>query len=498
MGKNSTFIRSAVLILFWLHVSVVCGTAADEGWMRFRGPNGTGVSGSGSPPVEFGPEKNVTWKAQVPPGHSSLVLTKSHVFLTAHSRDKENYRLLVLCIDRNSGKLLWEREVPRLQKGRILNVNNPASPTPVTDGENVFAFFQEFGLIAFSARGRELWRLPLGPFNMYYGFGASPVLAGDLIILPVDQDTGSYLVAADRKTGKIRWKVDRPGVLSGYSTPMLYRPAHGPLQIIAPESFQLSAYAVDDGRRLWWVRGLACEMKSVPSYDGEYLYINGWGWPQNQPGKQVATIPFSEALKRYDKDNDRLIAAGEISGDGPMDRMLSPKYGFDSTDLDRDGKLDEKEWDVFRQMMAAENGLLAIRLGGSGDMTDSAVRWRFQKVVPQVPSTLLYGGSLFMVNDGGILTSFDPVTGNVIKQGRLEGAIDKYFASLVGAGGKIWAASLNGTVSVVSATGKWELLSANSLDDEIYATPAVSGDKLFIRTRSTLYCFGNPRGVKPR
>jgi hypothetical protein len=271
---------------------------------------------------------------------------------------------------------------------------------------------------------------------------------------------------------------------------MLYQSGNGPKQIIAAESFQLSAYAVEDGRRIWWVRGLACEMKSVPSYDSEYLYINGWGWPQNQPGKQVITVSFEEGLKRYDKDSDGLVASGEISGADPMDKMLSPKYGFDAFDLDRDGKLNAKEWEVFRLMMASENGLLAIKLGGQGDMTGTAIRWRYQKPVPQVPSTLLYHGTLFMINDGGILTSFDPATGNVIKQGRLKGAIDKYFASLVGADDKIWVLSQDGTVAVVSAKGEWDLLSVNALEDEVFATPAIAGDRIYIRTRNTLYCFG--------
>ena len=171
--------------------------------------------------------------------------------------------------------------------GRIENVNGPASPSPVTDGESVYAFFQEFGLISFTADGKERWRLPLGPFNIYYGFGASPMLVDDLLILPVDQDLGAYLVAIDRRTGKERWQVERPHVISGYSTPTLYRPAGGPAQVVIPESFQLTSYAVADGRKLWWVRGLACEMKSVASLDGQTLYVNGWGFPQNQPGRQV-------------------------------------------------------------------------------------------------------------------------------------------------------------------------------------------------------------------
>jgi outer membrane protein assembly factor BamB len=467
--------------------------AADE-WAQFRGPNGTGVSATTNLPVEFGPEKNVVWKTALPPGHSSPVLTRDRIFITAHtpttSKDKFSYKLFVIALDRKTGKQLWQREIPRANKARLENVNGPASPSPVTDGANVYAFFQDFGLIAFTADGKEKWRMPMGPFNMFYGFGASPILADDKLILPVDQDLGAYLLAVDKNSGRMKWKIERPDIISGYSTPTLYQPRSGPKQIIIPESFQLSSYSVADGKRLWWVRGLACEMKSVASYDNESLYINGWGFPLNQPGKQIPTVPFDEGLKQYDKNNDGIIAKEEISGDDPMSKVLSPNYGFDAFDLDRDSRLNAKDWDVFRAMMASENGLLSIRLGGKGDMTQSAIRWKYQRPVPQVPSTLLYQGALFMVNDSGILISFDPATGNVIKQGRLKGAIDKYFASPVGADGKVWLISQDGTVSVVEAKGEWEVLSVNALGDEVFATPAIADGRLYIRTQSMLYCFG--------
>ena len=463
---------------------------AEDGWMRFRGPNGLGVSSTAGLPVEFGPAKNVVWKAPLPPGHSSPVLTPDRIYLTGHEGDKEHYRLLVTCLDRATGRLLWQREVPRLKRGRLQNVNGPTSSSPVTDGTNVYAFFQEFGLVSYDAGGKERWRLPLGPFNIYYGFGASPILADDKLILAVDQDLGSYLIAVDAARGTVRWKTERPGVLSGYSTPTVYAPPGGPKQIVAPESFQLSSYSLEDGKRLWWVRGLACELKSVASFDGDTFYINGWGFPQNQPGRQVPTVSFEEGLKRYDRNGDRLVGQEEISGSEPMDRMLSPNFGFTAFDLDRDGRLNAEEWEIFRLMLASENGLLAIKAGGRGDMTGTAVRWRYQRPVPQVPSTLLYQGVLFMVNDGGILVSFDPATGNVLKQGRLEGAIDKYFASPVGADGKAWFVSQDGHVSVVTAKGEWELLAVNDLDDEVFATPAIADGRLYVRTRSSLYCIG--------
>ncbi|MEY4166979.1 MAG: hypothetical protein RIR52_803, partial [Acidobacteriota bacterium] len=229
----------------------------------------------------------------------------------------------------------------------------------------------------------------------------------------------------------------------------------------------------------------------------QYLYINGWGFPQNQPGQQIATIPFTEGRQRFDRDADGLIAKSEVSAEAandPIRRVLT--WAFEAFDLDRDLRLTEREWGVFRAMMASENGLLAIRIGGKGDMTDTAIRWKYQRPVPQVPSTLLYLGNLFMVNDSGILLSFDPESGRVVKQGRLPGAIDKYFASPVGADGKVFLASQDGTVSVVSATGDWSVLSVNPLGEEIYATPVPLGDRIYIRTASALYSFGHPAGAQ--
>ena len=497
-------IKLILWCLFMLACTCLLVFASDD-WSRFRGPNGTGVSTTTNLPVEFGPEKGVVWKTALPPGHSSPVLTSTRIFVTAHTplpkNDKGNYKLLVIGLDRKTGRVLWQREIPRQHAGRLQNVNGPASPSPVTDGENVYAFFQDFGLVSFAADGKERWKLPLGPFNMFFGFGASPVLVDDKVILPVDQDNGAYLIAVDKNSGRVKWKVDRPEVISGYSTPTVYQPKNGPQQVIVPESFQLSAYSVVDGQRLWWVRGLACEMKSVASYDQEYLYINGWGFSQNQPGQQIPTVSFAEGLAKYDLNKDGVIAKSELE---KIDRNSGDKIGFmlktafEAFDLNRDEKLDAKDWEIFRAMMASENGLLAIKLGGQGDMTETAVRWRYQRPVPQVPSTLLYQGALYMVNDGGILISFDPATGKVIREGRLKGAIDKYFASPVGADGKVYFVSQDGTVSVVKAGGEWDILSVNPLGDECYATPAIADGRLYIRTQSALYCFGRPGQYRER
>ena len=172
-----------------------------------------------------------------------------------------------------------------------------------------------------------------------------------------------------------------------------------------------------------------------------------------------------------------------------MDRMLQPEAGFDAFDGNRDGKLDAQglgRLPLDARRRERPDGDQTRRLGRH-DRT--AVNGNTCGPVPQVPSTVLYQGVLYMVNDSGILISFDPATGNVIKQGRLKGAIDKYFASPIGADGKVWLVSQDGTVSVVSAKGDWEVLQVNTLDDEVFATPVPSDGELFIRTRSALYNF---------
>src|SRR5215470_4160673 len=234
-----------IALLFAILIALPLTSTASDEWSQFRGPNGSGVSETKGLPTEFGPTKNVVWKTELPAGHSSPVLTDDRIFVTAHTKEK----LFVICLDRHTGKILWQREVPRAHEGRLQNVNGPASPSPVTDGTNVYVFFQDFGMISYDRAGKERWKLPLGPFNMFYGFGASPILVDNKVILPVDQDSPvSYLIAVDKDSGRVRWKVDRPAVISGYSTPIVYQPKQGPKQIVIPESFQLSAYSSEDGK----------------------------------------------------------------------------------------------------------------------------------------------------------------------------------------------------------------------------------------------------------
>ena len=449
-------------------------------WARFRGPNGSGVSTTTGLPTEFGPETNVIWKTELPKGYSSPIVFGNRIYLTG-SRDE---KLLTFAVDRATGKVIWEREAPRDRKEKLDNRNNPASPSAATDGRQVFVFFPDFGLLAYDANGQEQWRRPLGPFNNIYGMGASPIIVDDEVVLTCDQSTGSFIAAFDAKTGRERWRTPRTEARSGHSTPVLYAPAGGRTQIVVPGSFLLSAYDARDGKRLWWVGGLSFELKSTPVISGDTLYINGFGSPENQPGSKVAVAPSSEVFASNDANKDGKLTKEENPA-GHADRALS------FADLDSDKLMSIDEWDYYKAAMDSENGMLAIRLGGSGDMTAKSVRWRFQRGIPQLPSPLLYQGVLYMVNDaGGIVTTLNPESGELIQQGRLKVPTDRYYASPVAADGKIYIATEKGKVVVLPPGGGLEAIAVNDLQDNIYATPALVDGRIYVRTNSTLYCFG--------
>jgi outer membrane protein assembly factor BamB len=469
-----------MVMLGTLLALAVMAAANDTDWSRFRGPNGSGVSGTTNLPTEFGPDKNVVWKVDLPTGYSSPVIHGDRIYLSGQ-RDRD---LVTIALDRSSGKILWERIAPRDRTEKLDRRNRPAAASAAVDGEHVVVFFGDYGLIAYDAGGRQLWTQPLGPFNNVYGMGASPIIAGDTVILACDQSTGSFIAAWDKRTGKERWRTPRPEAKSGHATPILWSDAGGRRQILLAGSFMLTAYDVDDGRRLWWVGGLSFEIKSTPVIHGDTLYINGFGSPENNPGSQVEVMPTDEAFATLDLDKDGKLSRDEVS------KQHVRRY-FPYMDLDGDGLLSRDEWDYYRAAMASENGMLAIRLGGSGDMTATSVRWKYHRGIPQLPSPLVYRDVLYMVNDGGgIVTMLHPGTGELLTQGRLPGESDSFYASPVAGDGKVFIASEKGQVFVLPAGPTLEPLAVNDMGDGIYATPALVDGRIYLRTVNALYCFG--------
>ncbi|MCY4597170.1 MAG: PQQ-binding-like beta-propeller repeat protein [Bryobacterales bacterium] len=459
-----------------LAASVPAFLVAD--WPQFRGPNGSGTSDATDLPVEFGAGKNVLWKTTLPSGHSSPALSGDRIFLTAMADGK----LWTICLSRQDGSVLWQREAPRDRISEMNRLNHPASPSPVTDGENVYVFFGDFGLLSYGPDGNERWRVPLGPFDNWMGMASSPIVVGNKVVLVCDQDTGSFMVAIDRDSGDVIWKTERLEYTRGFSTPSVYRPAESAPQLIVPGAYQVGGYSLENGAKLWWARGIAFEVKSLAITDDSMLYVHGWSSTGNAVNEKLP--PYGEVLAKHDADGD-----GRFSEQEAFLPMMRERFGS-YFDFDRDGFVDEGDWNNTQSRLAARNALLAIRLGGRGDLTESSIVWRYRRALPNVPSPLLYRSVLYLVKDGGILTSLDPQTGAVFKQGRLPGALGRYWASPVAADGKVYVASEEGQVTVLRASPEWEVLATNDLGDDVFATAAIEQGRIYFRTRHMLYCFG--------
>ncbi|MDX1982355.1 MAG: PQQ-binding-like beta-propeller repeat protein [Bryobacteraceae bacterium] len=457
---------------------LVCAAfACAEDWLQFRGVNASGVSNNTNLPVEFGPDKNVEWKTPLPAGHSSPVLAGDRIFLTAFEGDK----LMTFCLDRKSGKILWRRESPRPRTQELHKSNSPASPSPVSDGKNVYVFFTDFGLISYGPDGNERWKTPMGPFNNPFGMGASPVLVDGILLQACDSESGSYFAAFDKETGKEKWRVERPEYSRGFSTPVIHRPPGGPVQAILAGSYQLTSYNVRNGEPVWWYRGLTWQLKPTPIMDNDRVYVLGWAGGSDT-GQQENIPDFSEVLKTWDANKDGKLQKAEVP-----DTKITKDWR--ATDLDDNGELGERDWKLYQSRRSAQNSFQAIRIGTKGDVTATNSLWKYTKTLPNVPSPLLYQGVLYLMKEGGILTTINPDDGSVLKQGRLQGALSPYFSSPVGADGKVYVSSEAGNVVVLKAGKEWEVLRVNDLDDMIYATPAIADNRIYLRTRSALYCF---------
>jgi outer membrane protein assembly factor BamB len=178
-------------------------------WPQFRGPNASGVSENGKPPVEIGPDSNVLWAIDVPWSPSSPSIWGDKLFLSTWDDGKLETR----GYDRSSGKLLWKQGVKPAQLEVYHQFDNsPAAPTPATDGQHVVSYFGSFGLVCYDLNGKELWQyeMPTAWTNGRYGSSTSPIIANDTVYLIRDDRVNARLVALDVTTGKLRWESARP------------------------------------------------------------------------------------------------------------------------------------------------------------------------------------------------------------------------------------------------------------------------------------------------
>src|ERR1051326_3001765 len=197
---------------------------------------------------------------------------------------------------------------------------------------------------------------------------------------------------------------------------------------------------------------------------------------------------FESVLGQYDKNKDGRLSREEFQGDKDM----GEHFGW--IDVNSDDFITAQEWNDARSVGLGDFGAIAIRPeNATGKLADSAVSWRFRKNLPYIPAPLIYRDVFYMVKDGGIITSLNPATGELLKEGRTSEALGEYYASPVAADGKVFLASGEGKITVLKAAAQWEVLGVNDLGEEVHATPALSNGNILVRTRTSIYCFGARR-----
>jgi len=450
-----------------------------ENWPQFRGPNASGVAFQAHPPVNISPTNNVLWCVELPWSPSSPCVSGARIFLTTYV----DGQLQTRCYDRRGGELLWARGIVPAQFEVFHHTeNSPASATPATDGQRVVSYFGSFGLVCFDSRGKELWRhaLPVALSGGGFGSGTSPVIARNLVVVNRDQDQNSSLLALNLKTGKVAWETLRPDATGSFGTPIRWQNG-GVEELVMPGCLRLRGYDLKTGREHWMVEGVTGFCCTTPVVGDGLLFFAGWA-----PGKTDAPWPSWETfLGRYDKNKD-----GEVS----LDEMPESDRDFmRGLDVNHDGKISKSDWDAIQAHNAkAENVLVAVKPGGRGDISRTHVAWTFNRGLPYVASPLFYQDRVYLIRDGGMLSSFDARTGTqYYLQERLE-AQGSYYASPVAAEGRIYLASLAGKVTVIKAGGdKPEVLHQADFGDRIFATPALVGQNLYLRTQHKLYAFGS-------
>lgn len=460
-----------------------------------------GVAEKGNPPVHFGPTSNLLWKADAPPGHSSPIIWQDWIFATG----AESNQLITFCLDRRDGRKRWEAKVSAEKLERVHRQNSVATPTPVTDGLAVYAYFGSFGVLAYDFQGKEMWRksLPTPQTFMNQGTGTSPILAEDKLLVFVQIGGKSHLLALNPKDGQELWRAPMPEFNNTYATPVYWKENdRSCVGLVCGSRF--TAFQLADGKEAWWVGQLSFEACSTPVVAGDRLIISVAGI-QGERANMTVPLPFEEAVKKYDQNADGLISYEEIpaevlytdrqtaSGQGNMSLRMA--LGF-IADMKKGEKLNRTRWEELRNTLREfsehevnQTVVVSVRTGGNQDVTRSHVAWKETKGVPEVPSPLVYQGRVYLIRSGGILTSRDLETGKLIYEKKTDSR-GGYFASPVAADGRIYLASDRGTVTVVKSGDTFEVLARNDLDDPIMASPALAENTLYVRSARQLWAFG--------
>lgn len=466
--------HSSLGLLALIVVLTVRATAAE--WPQFRGPGGRSL-GTGHPPVAFGPETNLTWKIELPPGNSSPVVWGDRIIVTATTGEE----LATLCFRASDGTELWRRSVRPAALEPTHRLSNPSTPTPVADATSVYCYFGSFGVVTYDRNGKEGWRHPLPAPVVEFGTAASPLRVDDLLILVRDQDTGSHLLALKASDGSQVWRTERPEFRRSFATPLLWE-HDGTRELVVPGSIWLKSYDPKSGAENWTLTGTSRVATSSPTVGDGLLFTASWN-VGGDADDRISMEPFAAMAQKHDKNGDGRFTQDELP-EGPV------RQRFTQMDLNKDGVVTAEEWETMRAMFAkAGNAVLAIRPGGKGDVTATHLVWKATRSLPYVSSPLFYDGRIYTMKNGGLASCYDAKTGTPHYQDQRVGVGADFYASAIGADGRIYIAAQDGTVVVLKAGDRFEVLSRNPLGEELFATPAIVDGTVILRTARHLWSF---------
>lgn len=330
--------------------------------------------------------------------------------------------------------------------------------------------------------GEELWRLPMEPLGTFYGHAASLVLAGDTLILLLDQYVGSALLGVGRASGEVLWRRERPGRVESWTTPALYPSEANPEQILVVGSTWLDAYALATGEPFWETDVLGYWPIASPVVSGDVLVTSVPDMAGGEPAS------FASVLAAGDADGDGTVSLEELLQAESL-KDYAPAFGF--IDIDGDGFMNEAEYTASFLAPVTDNyGAMGIRLPAPDSGGPAEVLWREQRAVPYHATPLVNEGLAYLFSDNGILSVVDIATGELARRDRLSRSGANLNASPVLGDGEIYRATADGEVIVLRAGADWEVLASNDLGEPMFATPALAPGRIFIRTDGHLYAFG--------
>lgn len=468
-----------VAALFWLcALAYFAGNIQAQQNVFFR--HDFGIANDDKPlPNDFAEDARQLWKVELLPGHSSPCVCGDAIYLTTF--DKEAKQLATVAIDKQTGTVRWRQIVPTQEIEAVHATGSPATSTPACNGTHVFAFFGSYGMLCYDTTGKLVWEKRMGPFQDEFGAASSPILVDDKVIINQDHDVDSFITALKQSTGETLWKTPREEATRSYSSPLVIQ-RDGGKQILIAGSLQLNAYDVNSGDRLWWFNGLSRIVDSTPVIHQGLIYLATWT-PGGDSGERISMEPFSDALSKYDKNNDKTVSSEELPEGSPVLER------FFRIDLNQNKQLDEDEWkrhaSVFER---AQNIAVALEPGTRGPLSPQYVRWSNDRGLPIVPSSVVYEGVMTMVKDSGIMTILDAQTGKQLQQLRAEGR-GNYYASLVAGDGKVYAISESGVITVLQAGKSPKILAKHDLGQRVMASPVIRDGVIYIRTDEALYAF---------